>query len=59
MASIMGNDRQVNSQVFSFVLPGINFIDMNFEVDTTIYCFVFFTLVYLIMTTGNNMVYTG
>jgi hypothetical protein len=58
MASIMGNDRQVNSQVFSSVLRGINFIDMNFEVETTIYCFVF-TLVYLIMTTGNNMMYTG
>jgi hypothetical protein len=54
----MGNDRQVNSQVFSSVLRGINFIDMNFEVETTIYCFVF-TLVYLIMTTGNNMMYTG
>lgn len=44
MASIMGNDRQVNSQVFSLVLRGINFVDMNFEVDTTIYCYIYWLL---------------
>lgn len=55
MASITGNDRQVNSQVFFLcVISYVAFIDMNFEANTTIYPQIFFTLVCLIMTSANN-----
>lgn len=55
MASITGNDRQVNSQVFFLcVISYVAFIDMNFEANTTIYPQIFFTLVCLIMNSANN-----